>query len=113
MGQASAKLRRGTNGYFWFCPGCQEMHPLPDSWTFDGNLDAPTFSPSFKHSGMQKWLDKGQWTGEWVRDAKGNTVPFVCHYIVTAGQVQFCGDSTHALAGQTVAMPDLPPEHQD
>lgn len=32
--------------------------------------------------------------------------PTVCHSFVTAGRIQFLGDSTHALAGQTVDVPD-------
>ena len=27
-----------------------------------------------------------------------------------AGKIEFCGDSTHALTGQTVMLPDLPTE---
>lgn len=113
MGQVTSKLRRGEGRYFHWCPACEEMHQLPDGWTFDGNLEAPTFSPSFKHSGMKKVTVNGEWTGEWVRDASGNPVPDVCHYILTAGQLQFCGDSTHALAGQTVPLPDLPEHVRD
>jgi hypothetical protein len=82
------------------------MHPLPDRWTFNGNLDKPTFSPSFRHT----------WGGH-----SGLTSPQMgtdpkyrfCHYIVTDGRVAYCGDSTHALAGQTIDMPDLPPIYQD
>lgn len=84
------------------------MHPLPDSWTFDGNLEKPTFRPSFKHTGVKIVKVDGKWTGEFVRDAAGHTVPCVCHYHLTAGQLQFCVDSTHALAGKTVPLPDVP-----
>jgi hypothetical protein len=84
------------------------MHPLPDKWTFDGNLENPTFTPSFKQSGIKTEYVNGKWTGEWIRDAQGNTVPFVCHYILTSGQLHFCDDSTHALAGKVVPLPDLP-----
>ena len=108
MGQVSAKMRRATAGYGWFCPACEEMHPLPDAWDFDGNVDKPTFSPSFRHGSMQTIKIDGRWTGEWVRDAAGKPVKRVCHYIITKGIVQYCGDCTHALAGQSVEMPDLP-----
>lgn len=90
MSQVSAVLRRAERGFWHWCPGCKFMHPLPDGWTFDGNLDAPTFTPSFKHT----WPPTGK----------------ICHYFLTAGQLQFCTDSTHALAGQTVALPVLPAE---
>lgn len=88
MNQVSRVLRRSEGRYFHWCPGCEEMHPLPDRWTFDGNLEAPTFSPSFKHT---LGGDGG-----------------VCHYVLTAGQLHFCDDCTHKLAGQTVPLPALP-----
>lgn len=66
------------------------MHKLPDSWNFDGNLEEPTYTPSFKHSG-------------WVGGKVG-----VCHYILTSGVLNFCGDCTHAMAGQPVPLPALP-----
>jgi hypothetical protein len=34
----------------------------------------------------------------------------VCHSFVTDGKIQFLSDCTHALAGQTVALPDWPTE---
>lgn len=108
MGQVSKTLRRGVEGYFHWCPGCEETHRLPDSWTFDGNLEKPTFRPSFKHEGRKRIWKDGKWTGEWERDASGNTVPFICHYILTAGTLNFCSDSTHGLAGKSVPLPDLP-----
>lgn len=33
---------------------------------------------------------------------------FVCHSFVRNGRVEFLGDCTHELAGQTVDLPDLP-----
>ena len=108
MAQISTKLRKIQGGYAHWCPGCEEMHQLPDSWTFDGNLENPTFSPSFKHTGVQTVIVNGEWTGEWVRDASGNAVPSVCHYILTAGQLNYCSDCTHKLVGQSVPLPVLP-----
>lgn len=95
MGQVTAKMRNTTVGFSWWCPGCEKGHPLPykrGGWKFDGNLESPTFAPSFKHD-----LGGGK----------------VCHYIVTAGQVAFCSDCTHSLAGRTIPMPDLPPHLRD
>jgi hypothetical protein len=108
MGQVSSKLRRYEGGYLHWCPGCEESHPLPDGWKFNGNLEAPSFQPSFKHEGWQRVFEDGKWTGEWKRDAAGNTVPYVCHYILTDGVLNFCGDCTHPLVGQAVPLPDLP-----
>lgn len=128
MGQVSAKMRRTTTGFAWWCPACAEMHPLPDGWTFDGNVNSPTFSPSFRHgpSIMAVTNDKGEWNGRWwALDKSGQKVErtcledddkpvmWCCHYIVTAGQVAYCGDCTHAMANQTIAMPDLPEHMRD
>jgi hypothetical protein len=63
------------------------MHAIGFNWTFDGNLEEPTFAPS-------------------VRVSWGGT-PRVCHYFIRAGRIEFCVDSTHALAGKTVALPRL------
>jgi hypothetical protein len=81
---------------FWFwCPGCDGAHKIdvyPDGnsgsnpgWSFDGNYETPTFSPSL--------LCRGQRT---------------CHSFVQAGKIQFLNDCQHALAGQTVDLPQIP-----
>lgn len=114
MGQVSSKLRRGLGGYTHWCPACEESHPLPDSWRFDGNLESPTFTPSFKHEGILVEKDEqGRWTGDWVRDAAGKTIPFVCHYILTNGILNYCGDCTHSYAGKSIPLPDLPEHLRD
>lgn len=106
MAQVSAKLRSVESGFAHWCPGCDQAHIIAVSrpnhcnaiWTFDGNVDAPTFSPSINIT----------WGG--IVDEDGNEWPReVCHYFIRGGQIEFCGDSTHALAGQTVPLPDLPP----
>jgi hypothetical protein len=92
MGQVTAQWRRATNGYAHWCPGCEEMHVIPDGWTFNGNLAAATFTPSVK-----------------ITDA----VDYCCHYNLTAGHLQFHGDSTHSLKGTTVTLPELPDHLKD
>jgi hypothetical protein len=113
MGQVSRVMRRGEGRYFHWCPGCEEMHPLPDGWTFNGDLERPTFSPSFAQGGMQTVQVDGKWTGEWVRDGEGKPVPRVCHYFVEEGRLRFLDDCTHPLAGKTIDMPDLPAHLRD
>jgi len=108
MGQVSSKLRKADGGYAHWCPGCLEMHILPNTWAFNGDLENPTFTPSFKHSGMRRLFANHKWTGEWIRDTSGKPIPFICHYILTAGVLNFCMDSTHALAGKPVPLPKLP-----
>lgn len=106
-------------GYEFKCPGCGHKHIVPVGpgngeqyarWSFNGNVDAPTFSPSILASGMDIVLDdEGEWTGEWKKDAAGNPVPFVCHSFVTDGRIQFLSDCTHTLAGQTVELLEAKP----
>ena len=36
-----------TIGYMFYCPGCEEWHQFRlDRWTFNGNIECPTVSPS-------------------------------------------------------------------
>lgn len=114
MGQVSAKLRRSTSGFLHWCPACGELHALPDSWTFNGNVDRPAFTPSFKHTGKRSVVDeKGDWTGEWHRDERGEPLDWCCHYILTDGILNFCADCTHGMSGQSVPLPDLPHHLRD
>lgn len=114
MGQVSKVLRRAVDGYIHWCVACKEAHRLPDGWTFNGDLETPTFSPSFRHSGIKIETDEnGRWTGEWILDAKGEPIPFVCHYILTNGIVNYCSDCTHDHAGKSVPIAELPPYFKD
>ena len=60
-------------------------------WSFDGNYDLPTFSPSMLAN----------------RDKLYEHHP-VCHSFLRAGVWEFLGDCTHEMAGQNVPM--IPPE---
>lgn len=113
MSALGRKLRRIKGGRvaFW-CPGCDGFHqvgvksPATVIWGFNGNGDAPTFTPSVLVQGSAKLTaDEYQrvLAGESVQTAKT-----VCHSFVTDGRIQFLGDCTHALAGQTVDLPDWP-----
>lgn len=120
MGQASAFLRNTEDGFTHWCPGCMSSHFIPvgaemgPNWGFNGNVDAPSFTPSVRIGGNKLVRDaEGKWTGEWERDAAGNLIPAVCHYFITDGKILFCSDSTHALSGQTIPLPALPSELMD
>ncbi len=124
-----AKIVSDRDGRFYGiqfnCPGCALLHGasganilpvrwLPegqvqsphtagkDSWTFNGDFDRPVFSPSVLS------------TCEWGEDERKD----VCHSWVGCngaqpGQIKFLSDCTHALAGQTVDLPDLATEEPD
>jgi hypothetical protein len=96
MSQISPFLRRLPVGYGHYCPACKQMHAYyVDKPTFDGNVDSPTFAPSMNIS--------------WGNEPRIGR----CHYFVQGGQIKFCSDSTHELAGKTVPLPELPLHYQD
>ncbi len=94
------------------CPGCDDNHQIGvGTWTFNGDLERPTFTPSVLVGGVQ-W-DTELYPYFQSRRDRHPTVPvgerIVCHSFVTDGQIQFLSDSTHALAGQTVDLPEWTP----
>lgn len=101
MNQVSPFLRRAVDGYTHWCPGCEGPHGIPDTWKFDGDLEKPTFTPSVNISGVIQ------------DDAGAEELVYRCHYTLTSGQLTFQPDCTHALKGQTVPLPALPPHMMD
>lgn len=114
----SRKLYRGgAPGHLLFhCPGCDSLHTVaveqPNSlgarWSWNGDVERPTFAPSL----LIRWT---QWDppahtqdkvtrGEIVQ----REVHCCCHSFIRDGMIQFLNDCTHALAGQTVPLPDMP-----
>lgn len=102
-------LRRGEGYFAHWCPACECLHhlPYPRGWTFNGDFDRPTFSPSFKHGGLRMKMENGRWTGEYHRGPDGKAQDGTCHYIITDGNIQFCPDSWHKRS-DIVAMPPIP-----
>lgn len=50
----------------------------------------------------------------WNKDHPDDPTKFkcgVCHSFVRAGRIEFLGDCTHALAGQTVPLPPWPEDY--
>ena len=112
MGEAGPKMRsvRGATytEFGHWCPGCDEMHVFAvegknhagASWTFDGNLEKPTFDPSMNitvNGPGKPGYDPAEPTE-------------VCHYFLQAGELKYLNDCTHKLKNKTVSLPDLP-EH--
>lgn len=58
-------------------------------WTWNGSTEAPTLRPSVKTDSWPGW---------------------VCHSWINDGCAQFLADSTHELAGQTVALLEVETE---
>lgn len=101
------RIIEGAHLGFW-CPGCEEMHVVTSGWTFNGNYDRPTFSPSvLVTSGhySPRWTAPDCWcTFRAKHPGVTSFECFRCHSFVTDGQIQFLADSTHALAGKSVPL---------
>lgn len=95
-----------------WCPACQSAIALPldkpsgPNWGFNGDTEKPTFTPSvlrtYRHPTGYSNKNPAPigYDGPYTDD--------ICHSFITDGKIQFLGDCTHALAGQTVELPGLP-----
>lgn len=88
------------------CPACRSRKYLPQfdwitgrGWKWNSDNVAPTLSPSILQSAGP--YPEGH--------PKAGTIS-VCHSYVRDGRIEYLSDCTHDLAGQTVELPDLPPE---
>jgi hypothetical protein len=86
------------HGYSFFCPGCDHGHIFYVAgslvWTFNNDLELPTFSPSLLN------------TCENHPDPKQRR----CHLVLTAGKLNYMGDCSHDLAGKEIDLPDRWPD---
>lgn len=87
-----AEIENHPGMFLFMCPGCKSAHQIKTAegdkprWTFNGDMVKPTIRASIlvhKHDGGQPR----------------------CHSFVTDGNIQFLGDCTHDLNGQTVSLP--------
>ena len=96
---AISKFLRSAEGgrLLFYCRGCGMAHQVSvgdgpgPRWGYNGNPDKPTFTPSVR----VRWTHGPQHE------------PRVCHTFVTDGRIQYLGDCTHALAGQTIDLPEF------
>ena len=93
------KLKEIREGEFWFeCPGCKMLHAIhtihPNTmkamWSFNGDLDKPTFSPSLL-----------------VRYPQFEKPDRICHSFIKDGNIQFLSDCTNDLKDQIVPIPEF------
>lgn len=87
------------------------MHVVPtgpNGWQWNGSFEQPTLQPSLS-------IRSGHYASAWKEGdpcwcgTQYEYTCYICHSIVTAGRIQFCPDSTHALSGQTVDLPEVAP----
>lgn len=102
----------GDGRYSFFCPGCGHDHVYytnPEGnkprWTFNGDLNNPSFSPSL----LNRWGKEADPNWKEPDDTEGPNGNWSgrCHLFVTNGKIQYCGDCTHQLSGQTIDLPDI------
>jgi len=133
-----------VKGFMIFCPGCKCGHlfhipPYKNSsgasWSFNGNLERPTFTPSMlvrsewdSHENLTEddytpcsparqppLFPSASSEGNGTRGRKIKPESMqklvhhkkVCHSFVRDGQMQFLCDCTHALRGMTVTLEDF------
>lgn len=110
-----ARVRVAEGGRYTFrCPGCNRNHSVvvaAGQWTFNGDVERPTFSPSVlvksghyadhHTAGDPCWCT---YNAEHPDEPSGFDCQR-CHSFVRDGRIQFLGDCTHKLAGQTVDLP--------
>lgn len=96
-------------GHRVYCPACRSTHLFnsPDhptsggaKWSFNGDADRPTFAPS-----MLVRSNPPDHPGYNPRCSSS-----VCHSFVRDGRIEYLGDCTHTMAGQTIDLPDVPDE---
>lgn len=99
FGSAPEAAQRG-----WYkinCPACRFEHliavdtPFSNGaqWTFNRNLEKPTFDPSIN-------IKYGP--------SEDGVIPMrVCHFFVKEGKIEYYSDCTHSEAGKTLDLPDV------
>lgn len=88
-----------VKSFMFECPGCKGPHSVNYEnkskldlpvWQFNHNFEKPTFVPSLK----VRW------------PANEFACERICHSYIRDGKMEFLGDCTHDLAGQTVEIPE-------
>jgi len=88
------------------CPGCECQHmiwsgagPRP-VWAFNGDTEKPTFSPSLL-------VTMGLKPDPVTHLAPKGAPKQICHSFIRDGKIEYLGDCTHPLAGQTIDLPEV------
>jgi Family of unknown function (DUF6527) len=83
-----------------YCPACNKLHGFyvnyenesGTKWSYNEDHMSPTFEPPLKILT--------------INPSNGETE--ICHYAIKNGVITYATDSTHALAGKTGKLPDIP-----
>jgi hypothetical protein len=77
--------------FVFYCPGCEDYHTIDTT----------------PHEKKRFHVLTGKFSSPTVRESvlsKGSQEKPTCHAFITNGKIEFLKDSTHSLAGQTVAL---------
>ena len=77
--------------YCFWCVACDEVHCINNQWTFNEDLDNPTFNPSVLVQGIR---NESYFSPR-------------CHLFIQEGKLKYLPDCEHDFRGQTVEMIDV------
>jgi hypothetical protein len=110
-----ARIREAGGQLIFWCPGCKDHHAVragDNAWTWNGSCEAPTFAPSILvTSGHYAPGEHAHCWCTYNAEHPDDPVDFHCyrcHSFVREGRIEFLGDCSHALAGQTAELPECP-----
>lgn len=91
LGQPEGEENDRDDWFFW-CEGCEMRHMIRSKgprpcWQFNGDVDHPTFSPSYLIIGMEGILR--------------------CHSFIENGFIRYLDDCEHPLKNQTVELKEF------
>lgn len=106
MPQENQTVIETREGWMVQCRCACQWHEFPKqrltngaAWTFDGNMVTPTFTPSMNMA----WNPPGPHYNPECPSGR-------CHFILTAGVMQYCGDCSHEHAGKSYPLQPWPVE---
>ncbi len=123
MSSLGKYLRKTSQGLAFWCTGCGYAHhigvdgiglPSGPKWTWNKDVEKPTFSPSVLVRGIRPDMDEATLalyqsrTPNFENDLNDPRFRSVCHTFVIDGVIDYLGDCTHALAGQKVPLSEFP-----
>lgn len=76
----------GKVQYMFYCNGCDQCHAYDERWTFNGDMNKPTFKPS-------------------LLNTKPNDKKYRCHLFLTDGKIIYLNDCSHDFAGKEIDLP--------
>ena len=98
------RVIKTPTGWMIKCRTCQ-WHEFPlngkpgASWTFNGDFINPTFTPSMNEA--VNWPTSPHYNPEMAKYTRR------CHFIITDGKINYCGDCTHELKNQSFELEEF------